>query len=83
MVDLEASFDCFVVLLIRPALSDRVVAGHDNLLRPDRHVASLCVRLERVMVRPLLHPVGPDLLRTHLFDDNHGLSLVCVPPEVV
>lgn len=35
------------------------------------------------MVAPLLHMVGPDLLRTHLLNDHGFLTVIAVPPYVV
>ena len=82
-MDFKAPFYWLIILRGIKALSDAVVAGHDDLLRANQQLATLLVGLEGVVVTPLLDVVTVDLLGAHLFDDDYLLSCVAIPPDVI
>lgn len=83
MVSSESPLQGKIVLWLRVALFNAVVAGDHYLLRPDSCVGSFGLSFEWVVVCPLLEVVGTDLLWSHLFDDDHFLSVIAVPPNIV
>lgn len=62
VMDSEPSLKWFVVLWLGVDLSQGVVAGDEDALRPELDATSFCLCWERILVCPLLEVVAADLV---------------------
>lgn len=83
MVEDESSHDGVEILGVRPDISGVVVAGDDDLVGAYLDRGPFRLSGEGIVICPLLDVLGSYLLRTHLLDDDHGLLVIAIPPDVV
>lgn len=77
---IESAFKGFIVLRLRIALLDGVVAGDEDTLRPKFRCSTLDLASEGVVISPHLHVVSTNQVGCHLLDEYIFLAVVIVPP---